>query len=244
MQPARIGTTASAFAALALAVFAAPASAHVTLHSTEAVQGGSDASIAIRVPNEEDQATTTRVEADFPPATPLVGLVVRATPGWLANITRSALPSPITTDDGTVSDYVSKVVWSGGSIPVGGYEDFSIAVGALPKAPTVTIKVLQTYSNGDLVRWIDPPSAPGQPDPAHPAPTLELAAAPGGRVTGAPSASLTGYATRGDVRSTKDLSLVALVIGAGALILAGLALAIRRRPGSNPSEGSVRSSAG
>ena len=57
----------------------------------------------------------------------------------------------------------------------------TVLVGAGPTRPgQVAFKALQTYSNGDVVRWIDV-QQPGQPEPDHPAPVLTLtAAAPDG----------------------------------------------------------------
>jgi uncharacterized protein YcnI len=231
-----VGLAAGLVVGLAL-----PASAHVTLHSSEATQGGSDALVSIRVPNEEDNATTTALEVDLPADTPLIGVLVQPTPGWQFQVTTSKLPTPVTTDDGTITDYVSKIVWTGGSIPVGGYQDFNIDVSSLPKVASIELKALQTYSNGDIVRWIDAPAAPGQPDPPHPAPTLALAPAAGDSgtsatppATSAPATtsapSLTGVAKTSDVNGAKTLSVVAIVIGVVGL-LAGLVgvLAARRR---------------
>ena len=227
---------------------ALPASAHVTLHSYEAQQGGSDALVQVRVPNEESSATTTQLEVDFPADTPLIGLYVEPTPGWQFAVTMSNLPKPITNDDGTFTQYVSKVVWSGGSIPVGGYIDFNLDVSDLPNVPTLEVKALQTYSNGDIVRWIDPPAANGQPDPPHPAPTLDLAPAPaangtpsttvapsggassGGTQAAAPTVSLKGLAKTSDVNGAKTLSIIALVIGLVGLLAAAGAIVLKRRP--------------
>jgi uncharacterized protein YcnI len=217
--------------------FALPASAHVTLHATGATQGGSDTLVSIRVPNEEDNATTSRVEVDLPAVNPLIGVLVQPTPGWQFQATTSKLPTPVTTDDGTVTDYVSKIVWSGGSIPVGGYQDFNVDVSSLPKTATVELKAVQTYSNGDIVRWIDQPAAAGQPMPDHPAPTLQLAPAaadatsgaasvapassPAAAASPAPAPSVTGLAKTSAVNGAKTLSIVAIVVGIVGL-LAGL----------------------
>jgi uncharacterized protein YcnI len=231
---------------------ALPASAHVTMHSYEAQQGGSDALIQFRVPNEESDATTTQLEVDFPVDTPLIGLYVEDTPGWQFRVTTSYLPKPVTNGDGSFTQYVSKVVWSGGNIPVGGYLDFNIDVSDLPDVSTIAVKALQTYSNGDIVRWIDPPATNGQPDPPHPQPTLDLAAAPvaasggstttvasggaagassgGGQSAAAPTVSLKGLAKSSDVTSAKTVSIIALVVGAIGLLAAGGALVLKRRP--------------
>jgi uncharacterized protein YcnI len=253
MRLARVRSLAGVGLAAGLVVgFALPASAHVTLHGTDAVQGGSDALIAVRVPNEESSATTNQVELDFPIDAPMLNMLVEPTPGWTFQVTQTTLPKPITTDDGTFTQVVTKVVWSGGSIPVGGYQDFHLDVSTLPKVPTLTVKALQTYSNGDIVRWIDPAPATGQPMPDHPAPSLLLApaadtsggastttAAPGASSptttaaasnTAAPTVSLKGIAKTSDVNGAKTLSIVAIVIGIVALLAgAGGVLAVRRR---------------
>ncbi len=239
------GMTGGLVAAMAL-----PASAHVTMHSYEAQQGGSDALIQFRTPNEESSATTTQLEVDFPVDTPLIGLYVEPTPGWQFQVTTSNLPKPVTNGDGTFTQYVSKVVWSGGNIPVGGYQDFNIDVSDLPNAPMIEVKALQTYSNGDIVRWIDDPST----NPPHPAPTLALTppppdssggstttVAPGGTATttapagatqsaAAPTVSLKGLAKTSDVNGAKTVSIIALIVGIVGLLAAAGAILIRRRP--------------
>jgi len=228
------GTAAAAMAAVV--ALASPASAHVTLHSYEAQQGGSDAIIQVRVPNEESNATTTKIELDFPADAPIIGLYVEPTPGWQFQTTVSNLPKPVTNDDGTFTQYVSQVVWTGGNIPVGGFVDFNIDASDLPTVPTLALKAIQTYSNGDIVRWIDTPAAPGQPDPPHPQPTLTLApassdsggATPTTAAAGAPTASTKGVATSSDVNSAKALSIAALVVGLVGLVVAVAAL-VRRR---------------
>jgi uncharacterized protein YcnI len=216
---------------------ALPASAHVTLHSYEAQAGGSDALIQVRVPNEESTATTTKLELDFPASAPIIGLYVEPTQGWQFQTTVSNLPKPVTNDDGTFTQYVSQVVWSGGNIPVGGFVDFNIDASDLPNVPTLELKAIQTYSNGDIVRWIDTPAAAGQPDPPHPQPTLALPPPPpasGSTPTtaaaaGAPTVSTKGLATSGDVNGAKALSIAALVVGIVGLLGAAAALVTRRR---------------
>jgi uncharacterized protein YcnI len=229
---------------------ALPASAHVTAHSYEAQAQGSDVLIAFRCPNEESKATTTQLEVDFPAASPLIGLYVETTPGWQFQVTMSNLPTPVTNGDGTFTQYVSKVVWSGSDIPVGGYQDFNVDVSDVPNISSIEVKAIQTYSNGDIVRWIDDPTNPNSP---HPAPTLAFTpAAPasgGGSTTtvaggatattapssGSPSAaapvgSLAGLAKTSDVNSAKTVSIIALVVGIVGLLAAAAALLMRRRP--------------
>jgi uncharacterized protein YcnI len=201
---------AAAGALVLIGLLAGPASAHVTLHSNDAVQGASDVAVQIRVPNEEDTATTVGLEVDFPATAPLIGLDVEPTPGWQFHVTESALPKPVVTDDGTITQYVSKVVWSGGSIPVGGYQDFNVDVSSMPVAPLIEVKALQTYANGDVVRWIEEPGPNGQV-PDHPAPTLTLAPA-------AASPAATTPATTKSKSTSNTLAIVALVVAGLALV--------------------------
>ena len=104
-------------------------------------------------------------------------------------------PSPSPTDDGTFSDVVTQVTWSGGQIPPGGFDLFPVFGGPLPKNTNkLVFKALQTYSDGDVVRWIQTP-VKGAPEPENPAPTLVLTkAAKGGwpppRAISRPSAQL------------------------------------------------------
>lgn len=158
-------TTLAALTAAGLIIAAASASAHVTVHSDQAVAGATDAAITFRVPNEETKAQTTKFQVIFPTDHPLIGVLVRDHPGWTADVQTAKLPTPVSTDDGLVSDAVSRVTWTGGAITGDNYDDFEVSAGQLPKDVTdLTFKAIQTYSNGDVVSWIDtaPPGAPNR----------------------------------------------------------------------------------
>ena len=54
-----------------------------------------------------------------------------------------------------VTEAVSTITWSGGELKPGEFTEFDISVGPLPDdADSLTFKALQTYSDGDVVRWI------------------------------------------------------------------------------------------
>lgn len=241
---ARAGGVVVAGATAALLFGPSIAWAHVTVHSGEAVQGGEDAQILFRVPNESDKADTTKIEVNLPTDTPLLGVSVSPPTGWSAKTTTTKLPKAIDTDDGPVSDVVSKIVFSGGKINGDEYLDFPIAVGKLPETPELTFKVLQTYSNGDVVRWIEEGSdTPGAEAPEHPAPTLELAKggedADSADASASPSASpdasgapaVTASSSKDADYASKDDVHVALAVGIGAAAigLIGIASAFARR---------------
>jgi uncharacterized protein YcnI len=153
---------------------ALPAAAHVSVHADNAMAGATDSVLTFRVPNEMDHARTVRLRVFLPTATPLLGVLVEPTPGWSFRVRSSKLAKPVETDDGPIAAAVSEVTWSGGQIPVGGFQDFHLTVGELPdETGTLTFKAIQTYSNGRVVRWIET-APPGSPEPERPAPTLQL----------------------------------------------------------------------
>jgi uncharacterized protein YcnI len=205
-------------AAGGLLALSAPAFAHVTLDPAHAPSGGSDVTLRFRVPNEEDNSTTTKVELFLPTDHPIAGVAVEPKPGWNVNTETTKLSKPIHTDDGDITDVVSKVTWDGGSIAAGQFDEFTVIAGALPDASALTFKVIQTYANGDVVRWIDATPASGV-EPDHPAPTLTLSAA-------------TTTATKKHSNKTTiavGLALAALILSA---IATGIAVSGRRSPAS------------
>ena len=243
-----------ACAVLAILALAGPASAHVTIGPGTAAKGGSDVELTFRVPNEEDQATTTQVEVDFPTDKPITGVLPEPTPGWTVKIDNLTLPAPVKTDDGTVTQVVQRITWSGGQLTPGQYQGFRVMLGHLPDdASTLTFKALQTYSNGDVVRWIDVPQ-PGQPEPDHPAPVLTLTAAPAddGAASPAPSSQVTATASSssstgssGTTASAKSSDSTARALGIAGIVVGvlglgagafGIAAARRRGPGAGTTE--------
>jgi uncharacterized protein YcnI len=187
-RPAVIG----AAAALALLAVALPASAHVTANPDTAEQG-SYTKVSFRVPNEEDKADTTAVEVDLPLDHPIASVSVRPVPGWTVKVEESKLPKPITSDDGEVTKAVSKITWTKGAIAPGEFQEFDVSMGPLPTdTDALAFKAVQTYSDGQVVRWDQPTPASGE-EPEHPAPTLHLTkptdTATGSGAHGTPAAS-------------------------------------------------------
>jgi hypothetical protein len=75
-----------------------------------------------------------------------------------------------------------RIVWTAAAgnpgVKAGELDEFEVSVGPLPEAERMVFKALQTYANGEVVRWIEEP-VQGQEEPEHPAPVLELVAAEG-----------------------------------------------------------------
>ena len=222
----------------AVVLTALPASAHVTITGT-GTQGGYS-TFAFEVPNEQDGADTTQVEVQFPTDHPLASVSVEPVPGWTATVQKTKLATPIKTDDGEVTEAVSTITWTGGQIKPGEFQQFPVSAGPLPDVDSLEFKAVQTYSNGDVVRWIDATPASGE-EPEHPAPALELAAAgsdshgaAGGSSTSKISVSQlpSSVATTSDVDSVRTIGIIGLVVGVVALALALVALFRRPRSAS------------
>jgi uncharacterized protein YcnI len=202
---------------------AGPALAHVTVSATDAVQGG-EGKIVFRVPTESDRASTVKVDVALPLDTPFASVSVKPHPGWNFALATSRLAKPIMTDDGdTVTEAVGRITWTatGGGIKPGEFDEFEAAVGPLPTAASVRFDVIQTYSDGSVVRWTED-TPPGGQEPPNPAPTLTLPPAAAPRPTAAGSSA-------GHIDGSTALSVVALIVGSLGFGTAAAALALVRR---------------
>jgi len=222
----------------ALAVTAG-AQAHVSLHPNT-LPAGSFPTIDIRVPNEETSANATKVAVQFPPG--FIDVSTGYLPGWKVQKKTRKLAKPVKTDNGTVTEEVSEVIWSGGKFPPETFLDFPISTTIPDDAvgKTLTFKTVQTYDNGKVVHWIGPASAD------QPAPTVNVT--PKGGVLedvagteagpGSPSASTqpvsSTTSSSSSKKASKGLGVAALVIGIAALIAALVALVIALRRRSRP----------
>lgn len=230
-------------AAAAMVVgLAAPAWAHVTTDPSSAPQGG-EITLGFRVPNEVAGANVVRVDIQFPTNPPLLGVDTEPVNGWTSTVMQVNLNPPVQTDEGQVTQAVSEISWiaaPGGGTPPGSFQEFYVLVQQLPKTTTqVVFKAVQTYSNGTVVRWIDPVVA-GQPDPDHPTPILTLTPA-GSSDGGATSTTVAATASSGDsnlaasqlatkssVSSAKTVGVIGIIVGALGVI--GALVAITRKP--------------
>lgn len=225
----------TAFAIAAWVVTAAPAWAHVSVDPSEAAQGGFT-TLAFNVPNERDAKATTKVEIVFPADSPIPFVSVQPKPGWTSEVEKQELETPIETEDGEVSEVVSKVTWQGGSIKSGEFDRFVVSAGPMPDAEQLEFKALQTYDDGQVVRWIET-TPEGGAEPEHPAPVLTLVEGGGeGETHGAATAESPALpkdvAKQSDVDGAKTLAIVAIVVGAiGALL--GVGALVRGRAGTS-----------
>ena len=231
----------------AVLAFGSPAYAHVTVDPSSAPQGA-EITLGFRVPSEEPTADTIKIQIFFPTAHPILGVDPEPIRGWEDTTVTQQLTVPVQTDDGPVTSVVSEVQWSGGPIPPGNFVEFDVLAQSLPtNTKTVVFKALQTYSNGDIVRWIDPVTA-ADPDPTHPTPILTLTP-PGsgtGAVAGSPSVTVdtSRLASVSAVNSAKSQARVGIAVGIVGLLVGVGALLFTRRSRRSPADGSAADASG
>ncbi|MFF7577688.1 YcnI family protein [Streptomyces sp. NBC_01707] len=231
----RAGTVA-ALATAGVLTAAGVAFAHVTVHPDSYAKGATDGVLTFRVPNEEDTADTTKVQVFLPVDHPVLGVLVTPQDGWTAKVTTTRLKTPVKTDDGTITDAVSEITWSGGRIRSGEYQDFDVVFGQLPHdTDQLGFKTLQTYSDGKVIRWIEE-TQKGAEEPESPAPVLKLTAGTAGDESAPMTASssepeATAKASSSD-STARGLGIAGLAAGVLGLVAAGVAIARGRKAGS------------
>jgi uncharacterized protein YcnI len=157
-----------------LAVAAPAAQAHVTLNP-RSVTANSFARVDVRVPNERDEAGTRSVVVHFPHG--FYSASYRRVWGWTAKVSMRKLATPVKSDDGDITEEVSKVTWRPLSksdwIMPGQFEEFGLSM-RFPNAPgsTLYFPARQTYGNGEVVNWS------GGASSETPAPSVTVTAPP------------------------------------------------------------------
>jgi len=230
-----------AVAATALMLTAGVAAAHSEWEPGDAAPG-SVADLTLFVEDEQPDAGTVKVELFFPE--PITVAALPAAEGFTATVVGGQVGGPAT-----------GVTWEGGPAP--GDVEVPITLGPLPDQPgQLQFKVVQTYDNGEVERWIDD-WPEGSPEPPNPGPVLGLVPGAAGSLppatqapaTTAPAtteapATTSPPATTGDESAAAEsdddsgtsplvwLIPVALVIAAAA----GAAVYLRRRRAPAPPE--------
>lgn len=164
-------TTAFALAAVSALLLPAAAAAHVTVQPSEVPAGGFTR-FDVRVPSERDDAATTKVEIEMPDG--FIFASYEPVPGWSTEIRDEKLDEPIEAEGGSYDRQVKTITWTadgGDGIQPGQFQDFGLSVGLPEKysaGDVLTFPAIQTYDNGDVVRWI------GAPDSEAPAAQVTL----------------------------------------------------------------------
>jgi uncharacterized protein YcnI len=157
-------------AAVSLGALAAPAWAHVQVEAQPGAPGAADAVLKVLAAGESGTAGVAKLEVVADPAIPADQVtLVDAPAGW-------------TLTPGTNGGFVL----AGPALPKGEDAVSHIKVKQLPDAPKVVFKVVQTYSDGEVVRWIELTGADGK-EPDHPAAVVTLTAGAASAISPAPA---------------------------------------------------------
>jgi uncharacterized protein len=217
----------------------AAADAHISLHPNT-IPAGAFATLDVRVPGEQEGAHVTKVDVLFPPG--FVGVNYENVPGWSTKIIESKLATPIVKDGETIDTEVSQILWTWigplGKVNNGQFVNFplSLAIPANVAGTSLEFRTVQSYSNGQIVHWIDPSLTA-----EHPSPRINVTAK-GGAIediageeagphpnqTPTPATATTTATAPSSKGDSKGLAIAALALGALGLI-AGLAALARTR---------------
>lgn len=193
-------------AVVSLFSFVSLASAHVTVWPRTSTTKAYE-KYTVRVPTEKD-VPTVKIELKFP-----AGLTVtnfEPVPGWNYQIEKDA------------SGNTTGVVWSGGKIPVGAFQEFEFLASNPAKPTSLAFDAYQTYADGSVVNWTGPEGS------ATPASVVQITSSAVTAGTTADPGAASSSAPLGPT-GTFWLSIAALVIGIVAL--AGAVLISLRLPG-------------
>ena len=228
---------------LAVGALVAPASAqaHISLHPNT-IPAGAFATLDVRVPGEQEGAHVTKVDVLFPAG--FVGVDYENVPGWSTKVIEAKLATPIKEDGETIDTEVSQIVWTwngpSGQVNNGQFINFPLSL-AIPDdsaGRALEFRTVQTYSNGQVVHWIDPSLTAEHPSPrinvtAKGGLVQEVAgdeAGPSAGQTAASSGSAPAPAvTKSSAGASKGLGVAALILGALGLLIGLCALVVASR---------------
>jgi uncharacterized protein YcnI len=217
----RIRVPTFAAAVLVTLAGAVPAGAHVTVNPEEWA-ADDFARFDVRVPTER-AADTTKVSVKLPEGIFFVSFQPKA--GWHRTVKMVKLSKPVELFGDKITERVASVTWTGGRIRPGEFDEFGMSA-KLPNTPgkSLVFPAVQTYSSGEVVRWIGPP------DSEEPAPAVKLTAAEGEAGGSAPAAQQAQPpAGDEDDGGSDTLAIIALIVAVAALA-AGVAALVLRRP--------------
>ena len=220
----------------------ASAQAHISLHPNT-IPAGAFVTVDVRVPGEQEGAYVTKVDVLFPPG--FTGVDYENVPGWSTNVIETKLATPIKEGGETIDPEVSQIAWSWtgplGKVSNGQFINFPLSL-AIPENATgraLEFRTVQTYSNGQIVHWIEPSLTAEHPSPrinvtARGGLIEEVAGDEAGPEAGQTGSSQTTPASGTPVAkpssgASKGLGITALILGALGLLVGIAALITARR---------------
>ena len=194
-------------AAIVWGALAMPALAHVQVEAQPGSPGATDATLKITAAGESSTAGITKIDVTADPAIPADQVtLVEGPSGW-------------TVTPGSAGGFAV----GGAALPKGESATVSLRVKQLPSAPQVVFKVLQSYSDGEVERWIELPGPDGK-EPDKPAPIVKLSAGSQSATSPEPAKDDeedSHHATEGAGLARTGAGDRTLVLAAGVLLLVG-----------------------
>ena len=211
-------------AALGVVVLASPALAHVTVQPNEAIVGAF-ARFVVRVPNERDDAGTTKVKVELPP---LAFVSFEPKEGWKRAVENVEFDEPIDVFGEEVTEGVGSVTWSGGEIKPGEFLEFGFSARMPDGEEALTFNAIQTYSSGEVVEWT---GAPDSEEPAALVNVFDIGAGEGeGQLAVLARLAQGGPETEEeDDGEDEEDSNLGVILGGAALALSVIALGLSLR---------------
>lgn len=202
-------------ALVGLVLLTGSAAAHVAVDPSSA-PSGEDVQLTFRVPNERRTTVTVQLQIQLPVE------FERVEPGDVAGW------------EHRVEDDV--VTWEGGRIVPGATAEFPLLVGPLPAGDPLVFRAVQTYDDGEVVRWIEEGDGVANPAPvlgvtgdgAPPAPTTTAHDAVEDEPASTAEESTTTLGSAPDQSeedADDDDGIPAWVLWTGGLVLAAAVLA-------------------
>jgi uncharacterized protein YcnI len=238
----------AACTAIALFACATSALAHISIHPNT-VPAGAFATLDVRVPGEQQGAHVTKVDVLFPAG--FTDVDYEAVPGWSVDVIERKLATPLHSDGETIESEIAQLVWTWTG-PLGEVSDgqfiqlpLSVAIPSDATGKALEFRTVQSYSDGQVVHWIDPSL-----DAEHPSPRINVTAKGGaiediagdeagpvaGQTSAARGSGAAGKAATGSGSSdgsSKGLALAALIV-AGLALLATIFTLVRSRRRREP----------
>lgn len=129
------------------------AQAHVTLE-TPSAPSGSYYKAVLKVGHGCDGSPTTGISVELPEGAQLARPMPKA--GWQVQVTKSAV-KPFDNYGTQVKEDVSRISWSGGSLPADFYDEFTFQTRIAAKPGKLFFKVTQQCAQGST-RWVEIPA--------------------------------------------------------------------------------------
>lgn len=132
------------------------AQAHITLQNQKAETGANYRAVLQVGHGCEGNSPTRQIIVDIPEG--VMGARPMAKAGWKIEVDKAKLPQPYTIHGVTISDYVTQIRWTGGSLDDAVYDEFVVVAKLPDRTGPLYWKISQVCDQGRL-DWAEIPTA-------------------------------------------------------------------------------------